>query len=171
MSKVFGIGLSRTGTKSLSRALSILGYDCIHFPQSIAEIEAHDAACDTPVALGYRFLDLMYPGSKFILTVRNPSEWIESCKRYWSEHLKDQSEFHRKLHTGLYGAEDFTWWKFQHAFNSHIVGAFAHFWTRKDDLLAIDICRGEGREKLCPFLGKEIPCEPFPHLNASPQRT
>jgi len=32
MSKVFGIGLSRTGTSSLNEALELLGYRSIHFP-------------------------------------------------------------------------------------------------------------------------------------------
>lgn len=31
MSKIFGIGLSRTGTRSLSYALKILGYKSVHY--------------------------------------------------------------------------------------------------------------------------------------------
>jgi len=38
-----------------------------------------------------------------------------------------------------------------------------YFKDRPDDLLIIDICSGEGFEKLAPFLGRPLPAQPFPH--------
>ena len=49
--KVFGIGLSRTGTTSLSEALGILGFSAVHYPATMRDIETHDAAADLPVVV------------------------------------------------------------------------------------------------------------------------
>ena len=79
-SKIFGIGLSKTGTTSLARALEILGYKTRDYlgvtryssgdlsSIDLDEIETNDAFTDTPVPSFYRELDSRYPGSKFILT-------------------------------------------------------------------------------------------------------
>ena len=37
--KVFGIGLSRTGTVSLTAALNVLGIDAVHYPNDAATQE------------------------------------------------------------------------------------------------------------------------------------
>ena len=42
-----------------------------------------------------------------------------------------------------------------------------YFKDRPGDLLVMNICEGEGWEKLCPFLGVPIPNEPFPNVNKS----
>jgi hypothetical protein len=44
-------------------------------------------------------------------------------------------------------------------------GVEDHFRGREDKLLILDICGGDGWEKLCPFVGKPIPDIPFPHEN------
>jgi Sulfotransferase domain/UDP-glucoronosyl and UDP-glucosyl transferase len=91
--KVFGIGLSRTGTSSLTQALNILGYKAIHFPHdnvtraelyrffasgsgrlSLSLLQEADAITDTPACCVYKALDQGYPGSKFILTVLSESD-------------------------------------------------------------------------------------------------
>ena len=66
--KTFGIGLSRTGTTSLTLALEALGLSVAHFPTTMKQIEEHDAATDTPVAASFQSLDSRFPGSKFIYT-------------------------------------------------------------------------------------------------------
>ena len=38
-----------------------------------------------------------------------------------------------------------------------------YFKDRPDDLLVLDVCAGDGWEKLCPFLEKAVPDKPFPH--------
>ena len=40
-----------------------------------------------------------------------------------------------------------------------------YFRERPKDLLVLNVCAGEGWEKLCPFLNKERPDVPFPYLN------
>ena len=54
MSKVFGIGLSRTGTTSLTLALKALGYQAAHFPSdddTRREVTAHVLAGGGPIEL------------------------------------------------------------------------------------------------------------------------
>ena len=41
-----------------------------------------------------------------------------------------------------------------------------HFKDRPEDLLIIDICSGEGFEKLAPFLDRPLPTQTFPHKGA-----
>ena len=83
--KVFGIGLSRTGTISLAIALGMLGYDSIH-AEGMHHIRLFQACTDTPVAARYRRLDKLYPNSCFILTVRGVDGWLESCREHFLQY-------------------------------------------------------------------------------------
>jgi Sulfotransferase domain len=91
---VWGIGLTRTGTRSLNRALEMLGYRAVHYP-TIAMLlhEPLEAATDEPVAVMYRYLDFVYPNSQFILTERNEDEWLRSA----AEHRKRHFERRKRL--------------------------------------------------------------------------
>ena len=40
-----------------------------------------------------------------------------------------------------------------------------YFAARPNDLLVFDLPKGDGWNLLCPFLGHDIPDEPFPHAN------
>jgi Sulfotransferase domain len=85
---VWGIGLTRTGTRSLTRALEILGYRAVHYP-TIAML-LHDpleAATDESVAVTYKYLDFVYPESLFILTERDEDEWIRSTRAHRQRHF------------------------------------------------------------------------------------
>ena len=97
--KIFGIGLSRTGTTSLERALKILGYNCEHFNSGSRvlnwpELFMLESAVDTPVSARFESLYYAFPDSKFIYTVRNISEWAESMKRFYG--LGDPSQLRNK---------------------------------------------------------------------------
>ena len=48
-------------------------------------------------------------------------------------------------------------------YDNHLRNVKYYFKDRKRDLLIIDICGGEGWEKLCQFLGKDIPEASFPN--------
>lgn len=167
MRKVFGIGLSRTGTTSLTRALEILGFSAVHFPTSMEKIKAYDAATDTPVAATFRLLDKKYPGSKFIYTTRALEPWLQSCKWLWvrnSEYFKD-SIFVRGVHIWLYGRGTFDRSAFTAAYDRHQNDVLGYFAERPDDLLVLDICGGAGWDKLCVFLDVPVPDVPFPWAN------
>jgi len=175
--KIFGIGLSRTGTMSLDKALEILGYKSKHAPLDILEynsgslsiklnkVQDYDALTDAHVAKFYKELDVAYPDSKFILTVREMKSWLKSCEKYFINPASSIDNIHKQLMYDLYNTIKFNKVKFKEAYLRHLDDVLSYFKNRGNDLLIIDICAGEGWEKLCPFLDKPVPDVPFPKLN------
>jgi 3'(2'), 5'-bisphosphate nucleotidase len=178
--KIFCIGLSKTGTTSLARALEILGYktrDYIGVTRYIAgdlssinlqEIDANEAFTDTPIPSFYKQLDEKYPNSKFILTTRNMDDWLRSCKKQFTKRMVGkQNEATCQLHTDLYDCFEFDQEKYANGYSRHVNGVLDYFKDRPEDLLVSDICGGANWEQLCAFLGKPIPNIPFPQANVS----
>src|SRR6185503_19618665 len=95
---IFGIGLSKTGTTSLYAALHELGYrsatyghmaelglsDWFRGDFTTDYLAGYDAVTDLPIGVFYAQLDMRYPGSKFILTVRDVESWLVSAKTQFS---------------------------------------------------------------------------------------
>ena len=114
-SKVFVIGLNKTGTTSLGKALKILGYRhiCCHRIELIEDIiiqknfdriyeiaDQYDAFEDWPWPLAYRELSQKYPDAKFILTMRkSPEVWFKSLFHHAKLY---PSTKHRKLIYGFW---------------------------------------------------------------------
>ena len=187
MNKVFGIGLSRTGTTSLNEALTLLGYRSKHYPIEMLTLNSgrlginlqlvakYDALTDTPIARFYQELDLAFPGSKFILTIRDMEGWLRSCRRHFESWLqalsrnaiKNQAviEESRQLQIDLYKTLTFDEAKFIQAYSRHLCAVEIYFKRREKDFIIVNICKDEGWECLCPFLGCSIPDKPFPWLN------
>jgi len=176
--KVLGIGLGRTGTTSLTRALELLGYRTKHCPDfwlddagelviSPDDLRSFEALTDEPLIPIFRQVDRDYPGSKFILTVRAMDPWLTSI-----ENNGDAMREHRAqlpavtvLFKLLYGTAEFDREAYVAANRRHVRDVRAHFAERPRDLLVLDVCAGDGWETLCPFLGKPFPDQPFPKLN------
>lgn len=165
--KVFGIGLSKTGTHSLVEALNILGWRAVHYPPAgkIMEIARQaDALVEMTVIPRYKLLDVAFPNSLFILTRREMSGWLESCRTWWArgDYISPESLRNRRA---VFGIEGFDPIVFKMVHLAHILDVTAHFYTRKDKLLELDICGGGGWDKLCKFLNCPVPSVPFPHKN------
>lgn len=81
--RVWCLGLARTGTSSLSAALTQLGWQVIHHPH-LFEVIGRDieSASNDSIAVLYPFLDRKFPGSRFILTERPMASWIHSMSRW-----------------------------------------------------------------------------------------
>lgn len=77
---IFGIGLARTGTRSLTEALKILGYQIMHNPLHFDDI-GEDGAVEGYALCNWRMLQIVYPDAKFIVTTRHLDTWLESSKR------------------------------------------------------------------------------------------
>jgi 3'(2'),5'-bisphosphate nucleotidase len=178
--KIFGIGLSKTGTTSLARALETLGYktrDYLGITKYVAgdlssinlqEIDANDAFTDTPIPSFYKELDEKYTNSKFILTTRDMDDWLKSCKKQFTKRMVTrQTEATSQLHTDLYGCFEFDREKYVNGYTRFVNGVIDYFKDRPQDLLVIDICGGETWEKLCAFLDQPVPDIPFPLTNVS----
>lgn len=187
--KVFGVGLNKTGTTSLEAALNLLGIKTIHYPfkQAIYDeltggnyrlsiMETYQAAVDTSVAPFYPQLDREYPGSKFILTRRDPESWLRSIEAHWPvmrQWCRREPQFGRFtdfISAVVYGSIEFHRDRFLYAYQTHERNVLEYFRDRPDDLAILDVCSGDGWEPLCGFLGVEIPEVPFPHSNRGKDR-
>ena len=69
------------------------------------------------------------------------------------------------LHRNVYGTERFQRESFRNAYEEHRAAVIEHFREKGRDLLVINICAGEGWERLCDFLDVPVPDMPFPHEN------
>ncbi len=69
------------------------------------------------------------------------------------------------LHRNVYGSEHFQRDTFRKAYEDHRDNVINYFRHKGRDLLVIDICGGEGWERLCEFLDVPVPDVPFPHEN------
>lgn len=168
--KVLGIGLSKTGTTSLNAALCLLGIPSVHFPPSIEQLENYDGGTDISVAIAYRELDRLYPGSKFILTIRKPQSWLRSFKEHRRKMLQKYGEdkiapWIKNLAQKCYGQWEFDPVVYLATYQEHLYSVLEYFRERPGDLLILNICDGQGWHKLCDFLNCDIPNTPFPHSN------
>lgn len=174
--KVFGIGLGKTGTTSLTEALEELGYNkAIHFPiddhnMSLVLNGYYDAATDTPIARDYKKLLELYPEAGFILTTRELQSWLKSMETHMTKgrgkHGARRSNI-AKLRTDLYGSKKFDRELYEQAFKTHLMNVIEHFTEtgNMDRLLIHSFSDNPGWEVLCKFLELEVPDIDFPHLN------
>lgn len=148
--KILGIGYSRTGTTSLSKALQILGFDVVHqcpiqhgnyiWNDICDDLVTSDGIVSSSLARYYKRLDMHYPKSKFILTTRNEADWRNSLRIFCPT-----SGFNIKTHENE---------------------VCSYFNTRFKDLLVINICSDRHEwKKLCEFLDCEQPDIAFPWEN------
>jgi len=180
--KVFGIGLNKTGTTSLGRALNILGFEN-HIScdleltkkwfkndlSSIFEVaDEHNNFEDWPWPLMYRHLYEKYENAKFILTLRNsPETWYESL----CDHaLRTGPTEYRKLVYGYYMPHDFKkeHINFYKRHNQEVKNYFQR--EASESLLVLCWEKGDGWDELCEFLDNKKPKKKFPHLNRNPSR-
>lgn len=174
---IVGVGFQKTGTSTLREALEILGYRVkdtssralmpilkSNYTKVLRMLENYDAVEDTPWYMIYKELDELIPHSKFILTIRDEESWYLSVKRHIGDLRSAQHEWIYGRGKGLPKDDK------QNTINvyqKHNQEVMAYFKDRPDDLLIVDFTKGDKWEKLCDFLNKDIPKDPFPHINKS----
>ena len=165
-SKVFFIGLGRTGNRSLIRAMSTLGYTTSRNPKTLQDLEDYDVVSDHPVAVVYDFLAWRWPDAAFILNWRNPETWIVSAFNHGRR--KRGGPIRRQYHNWkLFGATRIR----KETKAQYLQGYIEHnrrvreFFQGRLNFMEINICDNhDGWEKLCSFLDEPIPDMPFPHV-------
>jgi hypothetical protein len=180
--RIFGIGMQKTATTSLNKALIELGYDSAHWKSAhwakaiwdemrrdgrSLTLEKSYAVCDLPIPLLFRELDVAYPGSKFILTTRNEDDWIESVRTHFSAKNPfrsqwDSDPFTHKIHIELYGRRKFDEQVMRARYRRHNAEVREYFKGRSQDLLVMDMSGGAGWYELCGFLRRRIPAVTYP---------
>jgi integrase len=183
--KIFGIGLSRTGTKSLTRALEVLGFRIAHYPidrrtykelytgqYNFSLLQEKDGITDITVSPYYAQLDALYPEAGFILTIREKETWLTSMEKHYRHNpmprilpdILTERKIRRFLRAAVYGTYTFKKDRMSYVYDTHYQSVIQHFKGREHKLLVINIPEGEGWEKLCPFLKLPIPTQPFPKI-------
>ena len=189
-SKIFGVGLSKTATTSLDRALNDLGIRSIHFPSDpttyrelsagiyrLTILERFRAVTDISVSPFYAQLDKTYPNSKFILTIRDLDSWLESIREHcefmwqWALHDRQFRKFLEFITACVYGVHHFHRDRFIYVYRQHLKSVREYFANRPDDLLTLDICAGDGWKPLCSFLNIPVPAQRFPYANRHQEKT
>lgn len=186
--KIIGVGLGRTGTHSLTVALNQLGIKTRHHvdysslvrefcpatktftgSRLIAMFDEYQAIANG-TGIPYQELDSTYPDSRFILTVRESKAWLDSQQVF--RHLQSQQtedsethEYQRLINREIYGSEQFDPKIWLESYKRYFDSVLDYFADRPESLLVMDICAGDGWDKICPFLDCEIPSSPFPHTN------
>jgi len=170
--RVFCLGMFRTGTVSLLKAFDILGYTNAQ-AFKMSDILHYEVTADTVVFFFWKELITAFPKAKFILRVRDAPAWARSARHVitdrpvWGKNpTKNEnwltSHLMMKKMWGCCGFQE-DWAEKFRQYNKEVQEHFAEHCPNR--LLVMDICAGDGWEKLCPFLGREIPDQPFPRLN------
>lgn len=179
--RLFGIGLHKTGTTSLHKAFQLLGFESTHWSSGTGTwardiweemlefgksktVEQSYALADLPIGLLYRELDRAYPGSKFVLTTRSEPDWLRSVRDHFSDVNPSRWEWDvypigNRIHQALYGRKDFDADTFLRRFRRHNAEVKEYFRNRPGDLLVMPQPSWYG---LSHFLNKPVPKVPYP---------
>ena len=181
---VLGIGLNKTGTSSVHRALETLGYRGLHWggPETRALVRRAmdegrpmlsylepgvEAITDLEeVTYNFELAARQYPQARFILTVRNLEDWVDSRRRHVEKNRRAKAAGE---YQGTFLEIDEEAWMAD--YSSHEARVRAYFADRPADLLVFDIGAGQGWEPLCRFLGDPVPSTDFPWENRDPAGT
>jgi hypothetical protein len=181
--RIFGIGMHKTGTTSLHRALELLNFNSWHwssahyakaiwaemtaFGKSTA-LEHYYALCDLPIPMLYKQLDQAYSNSRFILTLRDEESWLASVERHWGRTTNkwrgawDTDPFTHFIHKQIYGQKNFDREVFRARYRRHNEEVIKHFQQRGSDLLVLNLADKHKWRKLCAFLDRPMPSTPYP---------
>ena len=166
-SKVFGIGLFKTGTTSLGDALKILGYNHVNLWSRYTNVydyknqtellnklsDEYDSFEDYPWMYCYKEMSEKYKDAKFILTLRK-------------EELYRKSEIKVRLREG---------WTMEESIRDVEENIIPRYYKHLEDVrnyfngsknyLEVDFSKGDGWIQICNFLEEKIPDIDFPHSN------
>ncbi len=176
--KVIGIGLNKTGTTSLGKAVKLLGFDKHHswstdkvidyadgnIDELLKFTEDYNNLEDMPWFLIYKELDEYYDDAMFVLCKSQCKHYDKNMKLAG---VKEDTLITNKI---VYGYENPHLHKKEyivkyHQHNKEVRGYF----KGKDNFIEMCFENGDGWKKLCAFLGKNIPNVPFPNLNKAPK--
>lgn len=181
MPKAFCIGFNKTATSSVLQAFRILGLHPAASPKSLpGDLRLTRAALDgnhrllveaarpfrcfkdRPWNIGgcYQAMDQAYPGSRFVLTLRDEAAWWRSVHS-WLTNVKPHllGLYLQHLQVGEFTQEAFL------AGLRRRNEDIRTYFRGRDNLLELDPSSDRAWIDLCGFLGEPVPAGPFPHTN------
>lgn len=202
--KIFVIGFNKTGTTTLRITLEIFGFKVGN--QAVAEIlgiewagvgypdkiirycKTADAFQDNPFSKPnlYKYLDLAYPGSKFILTKRdNAEQWFDSLIRFNIKMFSSDSKqlpTEKDLAKASYRYEGMALDYIKAFYNypekplfhkptyiemyeRHLIDVRNYFQGRSNDFIEINVARESDLNLLANFLNVKTNMKKFPWIN------
>lgn len=206
--KIFGIGLNKTGTTSLKMAMHELGYVVGHqrtaeklstdwakrdFRQIVSYCKTGQFFQDVPFSkpFTYVIMDHEFPGSKFILTVRdNPEQWYNSLTcfhaKLWGKNGRIPTK--EDLQEAVYINKGRPWLSNRFTYNTpetdpynkeimimyyktYIDQVKEYFKQRPADLLVLNVADENAYSKLCKFLDVKPIQDTFPWKNKTVEIT
>ena len=200
--KVFCLGAGKTGTTSLAAFFDTLGYRVgsqdtgeallaswaqRDFAPIVSLAETADFFQDLPFNCPDTFqaMDLAFPGSKFILTWREPHEWYRSLTAFHTALLgkgrlptaADLSEFSyrstgwildalRLVH-GVSRDDPYDKDTLIRSYERHNENVRQYFAHRPQSLLAVNLAAPAAAQNIVEFIGGRFSGQQLPHLNRS----
>ncbi len=199
--KIFCVGRNKTGTTSLAAALRGLGlavgdqfqaerlakdWATRDFRRLFRYCRTAEAFQDIPFSWPFTWqaLDQRFPGSKFILTVRNSAdEWYDSMIRFHaamfghgriptiedlraSDYIRPGAAY--EVNRMLYDTPEddpYNKGRLIASYETHNRAVVEYFRHRPGDLLVLNVAAPEAYPKLCAFLGKPVAHRAFPWEN------
>lgn len=171
--KIFGIGLSRTGTNSLCYVMKGLGFKAKHFPINMQQIKNNDFINDVPVSGRFEELDKNFPNSKFIMTQRDIDDWAISCFNFFRRKNRN-ANFNNWVSTAFRSTYNcnpkeivkFSLKNYKNQYHIFEKRVHRYFLNRKNDILFINVIDDSNPyTKLVKFL-EDNNLLHFPHKNA-----
>lgn len=199
--KIFCIGRNKTGTTSLKKAFESLGfivgkqrkaekllpyYKAGSFEPIIKYCLSAQVFQDIPFSFPetFKYLDTAYPGSKFILTIRDsPEEWYQSVTRFHSKLFgKGKLPEKEDLQQSKYVWEGWIWECNRilyptlendiynkeiliASYNEYNQSVINYFFNRPGDLIVINLKESNSYQQLMSFLQIDSPFNAFPWEN------
>ncbi|MGB3533184.1 MAG: sulfotransferase [Microcoleaceae cyanobacterium] len=193
--KIFGIGLSHTGTNLLNEVLNQLGYTSVHLINPITsnvldskDFLYFDAFTDISVSFRFEELFFAFPNAQFIYIERDLNHWVKSISQYytklygfstpkgmrnWLTQSQSNSFKKRRLdYDTTYRhavanlyAHHLNWKSAYRSFDKRVKQFFDD--KPKDKLLKINLVEENNWENICHFLELPIPSYPFPGQRSS----
>jgi len=180
--KVFCVGFHKTGTTSMGTLFRALGYRAISnhrtrdrgFVQALSEgrldalmhiARLANAFEDNPWPLFYEQWDRAFPGSRFILTTRDPSAWSRSVVNHFGAQAEPDSAMRRLIYGDLAGDPKGHEALYRARMHAHNEAVRAYFCSRSADLLEVDVSEPDALTRICEFLGHKTELQRMPHAN------
>jgi hypothetical protein len=199
--KIFCIGRNKTGTTSLKKAFKDLGYivgnqhtaekllpyyKAGNFQPIIKYCLSAQVFQDVPFSYPetFKYLDKAFPGSKFILTVRDSSEeWYQSVTKFQSKLFgKGKLPVKEDLQQAKYVWKGWIWEcnrilystpendiynkeALITSYNEYNQSVINYFSKRSDDLIIINLKESNSYQQLMSFLQIDSPFNSFPWEN------